>query len=637
MCLPQYFLGNIHILRIIMKSKCIRDCAISALPTKSILRRSIFAVAVLLLLASICTIPAAADQIEISSYEELRDNISSAPPGVERIIVVMGDFGVSNTLEIDSGKNITLMPSEGNTAVITKESTNNAVFNIIDGTLTIRDNKGGVLTLQGHSQAENQIITVQSGNFTMEGGKISGNTVTKSGVDGGGIKLNGGTFTMNGGTISGNTGGYNGGGVYVHQGTFTMNGGTISGNTGGYNGGGVDIYLGTFTMNNGEISDNTGKNNGGGVFIEGSSIFAMNGGIISGNKANSGGGVSLTGSTFTMSGSATIAENNELYLDNGQYVSLTGTAFTGTAKNITGHNNVIVENYALIRIIDGSFTAQEIQDQFKLRSMEYKLVPSTTNPKDLIVKTLPLEITTSSPLPYGTIDEPYNQIIEATGIRPLTWTCEPSLPPGLILNKDDGTISGTPTRVGIYTFLINVTNSSNDINSKEFTLIIRESPSPGPEPQPPSGSSGDGNMENAFRVLFDTQGGSTIAPATGLSYGDRVAKPADPVRDGYTFGGWYTDAGCTQSWDFTGTIPGDMTLYAKWTSSSGTTATTVPTTPATTATPAVTQTQTTTTTTEIPVTPAATDTRPTLVQTPASLCGVLAGLLAAGVLLRKKD
>ena len=74
----------------------------------------------------------------------------------------------------------------------------------------------------------------------------------------------------------------------------------------------------------------------------------------------------------------------------------------------------------------------------------------------------------------------------------------------------------------------------------------------------------DGNMENAFRVLFETFGGSFISPVTGLSYGDVISAPPAPAKDGYTFGGWYTDEACTQGWNFSDGIPGDMTLYARW-------------------------------------------------------------------------
>ena len=70
----------------------------------------------------------------------------------------------------------------------------------------------------------------------------------------------------------------------------------------------------------------------------------------------------------------------------------------------------------------------------------------------------------------------------------------------------------------------------------------------------------------AHRVKFDSQGGSSVDGQTPAS-GSTVAKPADPTREGYTFGGWYTDAACTEAYDFATAVTSDMTLYAKWTKS----------------------------------------------------------------------
>ena len=58
-------------------------------------------------------------------------------------------------------------------------------------------------------------------------------------------------------------------------------------------------------------------------------------------------------------------------------------------------------------------------------------------------------------------------------------------------------------------------------------------------------------------------GGTTSATASG----GKLEKPADPTPEGYTFGGWYKEAACTNEWNFdTDTVTTDgLTLYAKWT------------------------------------------------------------------------
>ena len=67
-----------------------------------------------------------------------------------------------------------------------------------------------------------------------------------------------------------------------------------------------------------------------------------------------------------------------------------------------------------------------------------------------------------------------------------------------------------------------------------------------------------------FTVTFDGNGGSQIAPGTA-KYETPVAEPTEaPVREGYTFAGWYADAACTEAYDFYAPVTGDLTLYAKW-------------------------------------------------------------------------
>ena len=71
-------------------------------------------------------------------------------------------------------------------------------------------------------------------------------------------------------------------------------------------------------------------------------------------------------------------------------------------------------------------------------------------------------------------------------------------------------------------------------------------------------------LNAGVKVSFSAGEGSKVDFQTTAANGS-VAKPADPTREGYTFGGWYTDAACTKAYDFATAVTSDMTLYAKWT------------------------------------------------------------------------
>ena len=74
-----------------------------------------------------------------------------------------------------------------------------------------------------------------------------------------------------------------------------------------------------------------------------------------------------------------------------------------------------------------------------------------------------------------------------------------------------------------------------------------------------------GIANNGYTISFDSRGGSDVAAQTDLMYGEYVAEPEPPTREGYSFAGWYSDPNCQYPFDFANTIvDASATLYARW-------------------------------------------------------------------------
>lgn len=65
-------------------------------------------------------------------------------------------------------------------------------------------------------------------------------------------------------------------------------------------------------------------------------------------------------------------------------------------------------------------------------------------------------------------------------------------------------------------------------------------------------------------VTFESNGGTAIEAQT-LKLGEKASKPVDPKREGFAFGGWFSDEALTMAYDFAVPVDRSMTLYAKWT------------------------------------------------------------------------
>ena len=88
-------------------------------------------------------------------------------------------------------------------------------------------------------------------------------------------------------------------------------------------------------------------------------------------------------------------------------------------------------------------------------------------------------ITTSSPLPPGTVGEAYNQTLTASGgATPYAWSLlTGNLPSGLNLNSA-GVISGTPDTVTTASFTVQAVANDGSASTGDFSLTVSPSPQP---------------------------------------------------------------------------------------------------------------------------------------------------------------
>lgn len=70
-------------------------------------------------------------------------------------------------------------------------------------------------------------------------------------------------------------------------------------------------------------------------------------------------------------------------------------------------------------------------------------------------------------------------------------------------------------------------------------------------------------ISDQCHVTFESNGGSAVEPLT-VPWGEAIAAPQEPTREGYDFGGWFANYDLTRPWDFTAAVTHDMTLYAAW-------------------------------------------------------------------------
>jgi hypothetical protein len=84
----------------------------------------------------------------------------------------------------------------------------------------------------------------------------------------------------------------------------------------------------------------------------------------------------------------------------------------------------------------------------------------------------PPTITTTT-LPGGTVGQPYNQTLQASGgTGALTWTITAGALPAMLSLSPQGVISGTPTTAGTANFTVRVADTLNQADTRALSIVV---------------------------------------------------------------------------------------------------------------------------------------------------------------------
>jgi hypothetical protein len=111
-------------------------------------------------------------------------------------------------------------------------------------------------------------------------------------------------------------------------------------------------------------------------------------------------------------------------------------------------------------------------ETYDLNGAAFNATPSLGALEALTSTPVAPTITTSSPLPAGTVGSAYSQTITATGDATITFSVTSgTLPAGLSL-ASNGALTGTPTTAGASTFTVTATNGVSPDDADSFSLTI---------------------------------------------------------------------------------------------------------------------------------------------------------------------
>ena len=463
---------------------------------------------------------------------------------------------------------------------------------------------GGKLTMEGGNIVGCSAVygggVYVAGEFVMTGGSIIGCAADR----GGGVCMmdDGAVFNMSGSAAiryckaaSKDSSHASGGGVYA-LGAFTMSDNAAICDceciTDSWRAAGGGVYVShhkkntEFTMGGNAVIENcnvtspqNGKSYGGGVYVsEQASLTLKDQAAIQNCSAKKtsggatyGGGIFASGN-LTIAGSAEVGENCTAGIGSGIYLEV--LSYSSGSWNLYANGGVIAGEVVLNNSSNYGGTIKITSSNEG--TTEFK--GSVLNNNGTIEKgTFTGEVTNNGTISGGEFS---GEVTNNKTISGGTFS-------GTVINGEDGTIAegvSIPNLKFIVTFDNEGTRTTAIIDDG-VKLTAPAAPTKegyrfGGWYYDNSGSKAKWNFDTdtvtramtltakwvqTYTVAFDTSGGSAVDPVT-VDAGSTVTKPADPMKSGHNFGGWYKDSTLQTPWNFANdTVTADTTLYAKWT------------------------------------------------------------------------
>ncbi len=422
------------------------------------------------------------------------------------------DPGLTGTITLTTGElsitsNISIAKA-GTGAITISGNGASRVFNIATGAALTVDN---LSIVNGKADGSGGGI-LNAGTLNLSNSTVSDNSAVYSGAasgnaDGGGIS-NSGTLNINTSTIKNNSasifnlGTASGGGI-ANTGTTTITNSTISANNAvgkpDARGGGISNN-GTLTLSNSTVGNNSASSSaasstaqGGGIYNGAAGAATVRNSTIGFNSASAataaGGGLfnagSLTIGNTIVSDSTTINNGTSTARDVSGAVSSQGNNLISNATGSTGWGAAdkldqparitALGNYggptqtfsllpnspaidmgsnANAPAVDQRGSARVVGSAIDIGSFE-------NNPAGTVAS-----------IPGGAVGAPYTQELATTLPSTLMFAVvSGTLPPGLSLSPG-GTLSGTPTTGGAFTFGVSITSAGGFVNYRQYSLFI---------------------------------------------------------------------------------------------------------------------------------------------------------------------